>query len=174
MHQGSATATEAVPHERSPSGAECSAAGPLPRLQHRRHPRHIEVVPPCGDLSVRDVEGTHDGQGGGLALDGEDVGPLGQHGRAVAGQVVDLELEGVAHADEHVDHRHRGLNALGRLHRDVVVDDLVREEAAQLVRVPRAHGGTEVPDDLFGAGHGSPLLGGRAAHATQRSAMMRR
>jgi hypothetical protein len=72
---------------------------------------------------------------------------------------MDLELESLAHRDEHVDHGHRGLDPFGGLHGDVVVHDVVGEVGPQLVRVPTACCRTEIPDDLFGAGHDAPLLG---------------
>ena len=56
------------------------------------------------------------------------VRSLGQHGRAVARQVVDLELEILEDLQERVDHFHGGVDPLGRIHRDVVVHDVIREE----------------------------------------------
>src|SRR5580698_8551532 len=126
-----------------PRGTSAASKEALVPCEHGCDLGHVEIVPPCGDLPVRDVEGTHDGQGGRLAVHRERVGPLGQHGRAVTGQVVDLELHGLAHADEHVDHTHGGFDSFGGIHRDVVVHDLVGEEAAQDLWVTLACGGAE-------------------------------
>ena len=104
-------------------------------------------------------------------MHGEVVRPLGEHRRAVTGQVMDLELQRVEHAHEHVQRLHRGVQAFGRIHRDVVVHHILGEERPQDLGVPLTRCSTEVPHNLLGARHLYPptrSLGsrsGRASHA---------
>src|SRR2546423_1618036 len=92
----------------------------------------VEVVPPGFDLSVVDLEGSHNLQVECLAGKREDVDPLRHHDRTVGGDVDDAELNaldaGRAGTDERRDVFGNVLFAGDRLERNVVVHGVVGEE----------------------------------------------
>jgi hypothetical protein len=145
----------------SPKGSATGGEPVLPAAHQAPGLGHIEVVAPGHDAAVGDVEGAHHGE---KRLDLgrlQQIDPLGENGGPGRRQMHDLEGDPVEHHEKGDQRLEGGVDALGGLHGDVVVDDVLGQQGPQQLGVPGTHRRAEATDDVFGPvrdGHGGHLL----------------
>src|SRR5581483_3913159 len=128
--------------------------------------REIEVLAPSRDPAVAKLEDSGDRQlEPAVGAAREDIDALVEDEIATGGAVENANLDRVRRIEERREQRAQFREPARRSHRDVVADDVVGEEARQLVEVAPRPGCHKAVDDClrFGVHRPSPVSSARAA-----------